>query len=134
MKFANVSSDSKIALLAMALAGAIEATTASLPGKGKDELNIILHRIGLTEAEFGAILNDMPEEVALQVISVSDTACVEAAELELIRDEFCDMGTEFIVQGLMDRELITIEESGMSRRELYAVIAKHRKSIPNLLA
>lgn len=78
MKFANVSSDSKIALLAMALAGAIEAATAALPDGGKRELNIILQRIGLTEAEFGKILNDMPVEVAHQVIAVSDFAVLES--------------------------------------------------------
>lgn len=137
MKYSDVSKDTQIALLACALGGCFEVLARSSDDKGTELMEAALQRVGLTVDEFRVIVTNVDEHTAKELIAVMDKAQAEdEARMQnaAVDYEFRNVGTEWIKQGLLDRELLTIEQAdSMNRMELLAAVIEHRKTLPDLL-
>lgn len=78
MKFNDASKEAQLVLMTCAFAGVIESLTEN---KSSDEAQKILvaalQRVGLTEDEFGRILNDVEGTIADEVAIITQTAEIE---------------------------------------------------------
>lgn len=140
MKFSDTKQATQTVLIGMALSGCLEVLSRDTQDGGRVLAETVLARVGLTADEFKAMINELEADIEKEVEAVinSDQAGAGIGDHDMyqkVAHEFRNVGTEWIKQGLLDRDLISIEEADrMNRIELLGVIVEHRKSLPDLLA
>lgn len=140
MKFSDTKQATKTVLIGMALSGCLEVLSRDTKDGGRVLAETVLARVGLTTDEFKVMLNELEDDIEKEVEAVmnSDQAGAGISDNDMyqkVAHEFRNVGTEWIKQGLLDRDIISIEEADrMNRIELLGVIVEHRKSLPDLLA
>lgn len=137
MKFLEADKDTQVALMGLVLAGCFEVLSRDQKDGGRVLVETALSRVGLTADEFKELINPESPEIVAQIESVmgapqaSGVITDEQMFSQAVHD-FAGMQTEVIKQGLLDRDIISIEQSErMNRTELLQTIVEYRRTVPD---